>query len=501
MTMGARVPASRPAPASPGRAAFLSFVLPGLGQIALGSMGRGLLLGTPIVLTLLIGAFFLLADRADLISGIFDPTVILVLVAIDVLLGLLHLVAIGDAYQLARRRLADRGWPRRGGARLLGVLLVATLAIHGTIGAIGVEAYQSFNAVFKSPNTGYQIPPPSFGPSESLAPGQTPVPVPTAGPSWAADGRLNILLIGGDAGPGRWSLRTDTMIVMSADVATGRVALFGIPRNLIGAPLAPEDAAAFPGGRYPDLLNSLWVYADGHPNQFPSSAGSVGGSSAVTDGSRGFRAITGAVQQLIGLPLDGAVVINLNGFVDIVNALGGVWINVPYPIHDGKYPLENGSGYIVLNIKAGCQHFSGHLALAFARSRHQDSDYGRMGRQQLVLQDLATQLDPLSLILQIPNLLQIAGDNFRTTFQPSDMGPLLQFAERANRTHLKEVLFVPPSFPEYLTKTEIARIQRSVKNVFPTASASPAPSPSVAATGSSAASVAPSPAPSATSCG
>jgi LCP family protein required for cell wall assembly len=346
-----------------------------------------------------------------------------------------------------------------------------TLVIHGAIGAIGVQAYDTLNAVFTSPNTGYTIPTPSFdtpaGPT--AAPGATPSPVPTAGPAWAADGRLNILLIGGDAGPGRWSIRTDTMIVMSADIATGRVALFGIPRNLVGAPLAREDAAAEPGGVYPDLLNSLWVYADQHPGQFPGD-----------DTTRGFRAISGAVQQLVGVPLDGAVVINLNGFVDVVNQLGGVWVNVPYPIHDDAYPLENGSGYIVLNISAGCHHFTGHLALAFARSRHQDSDYGRMGRQQLVLQDLAKQLDPVSLILQLPNLLQIAGDNFRTTFQPQDMGSLLQFAAGVDRSKLKEVLFVPPTYPEYLTKSEISRMQKVVRNVFPAVTASPAPSASIA---------------------
>jgi hypothetical protein len=103
-----------------------------------------------------------------------------------------------------------------------------------------------------------------------------------------------------------------------------------------------------------------------------------------------------------------------------------------------------------------------------------------MGRQQLVLQDLAKQLDPVSLILQLPNLLQIAGDNFRTTFQPQDMGSLLQFAAGVDRSKLKEVLFVPPTYPEYLTKSEISRMQKVVRNVFPAVTASPAPSASIA---------------------
>jgi LCP family protein required for cell wall assembly len=460
-------------PASPGRAAFLSFVLPGLGQVALGSFRRGLVLGIPILVTLGAAAFFILADHADLISGLFDPKVILALIILDVLLGLLHLIAIGDAYWLARKRVLESAWTRRGGSpKLLVGLLAMTLLVHGGIGAIGVEAYDSFNSVFSAPGTGFTIPalgPP--GPSGTLAPGATAFSVsPFPGPAWASDGRLNVLLIGGDAGPGRWSLRTDTMIVLSVDVATHRAVMFGVPRNLVGVPLAPEDAAAFPNGKYPDLLNSLWVYADQHPQQFVGD-----------DNSRGFRAVTGAVQQLLGIPLDGAVVINLNGFVDVIDAIGGLWINVPAPIHDDRYPLENGTGDVVLNIKAGCQHFDGHLVLAFARSRHQDSDYGRMGRQQQVLQDLARQVDPISLIMQVPNLFKIAGDNVRTTFQPQDMGQLLRFAADVDRSKLGNILFVPPQYPEFLTKAEIKAIQKVAKNVFVGTSASPAPPASSAA--------------------
>lgn len=466
--------------ASPGRAAALSFLLPGLGQLSLGAIQRGLLLAAPLLVTVLVAASYVAVDREDLVSGLFDPTIILALVVVDVILGLIHLVAIGDAYRLARKRLSANGWSVRGAPRLLTGLLVATVVLHGTLGAVGYQAYRALAAVFQAPGTGYVIPPPSFEPDASLGPGVTPIP---AVPAWASDGRLNVLLIGGDAGPGRWSIRTDTMIVMSANVTTGKVALFGIPRNLVNAPLAPEDAAAFPGGTYPDLLNSLWVYADAHPAQFPG-----------TDDTRGFRAITGAVQQLVGVPLDGAVVVNLNGFVDLVDALGGVWIDVPYLVHDYRYPLEDGSGYIVLNIKAGCQHFGGHLALAFARSRHQASDYQRMDRQQMVLNDLADQLDPISLILQVPTLLDVAGTNVRTTFQPSDMGQLLRFAAAADRKDIVHVLFEPPTFTEYLTASEIRSIQRTVRNVFGAPGASPAPSlaPSVApSTGPSASPSAP----------
>jgi LCP family protein required for cell wall assembly len=480
-------PAKPARSASPGLAAVLSFILPGLGQIAVGAIRRGVLLGFPLVLTLLVALFFVVGDRKALF-GVIQPQVILALIGLDVLLGLIHLIAIGDAYRTARNRLARTAWSVRSGSpRLLTVLLVVTLAIHGALGAIGVEAYNAVNAVFSVPGSGLTIPTPSFGPTASggVAGSQGASTGPTAfnGPAWAADGRLNILLIGGDAGKGRWNLRTDTMILLSADLASGRVALFGIPRNLYNAPLAPEDASVFPNGvfPYPNFLNGLWVYADTHRNQFP------GGDNA------GFRAITGAVQQLVGVPLDGAIVVNLNGFVELVDALGGVWIDVTSPIHDDRYPLEDGSGYIVLNIKAGCQHMDGHVALEYARSRHQTNDYNRMGRQQVVLEDLANQLDPIALITQIPHLLDIAGTNLRTTFAPSDVPAIAEFAAQVDRKHVTNILFEPPKYSEYLTAKEISAIQKVVRNVFapprvhspsPSASSSPQPSVSLAPTAS-----------------
>ncbi|HJW22439.1 MAG TPA: LCP family protein, partial [Candidatus Limnocylindrales bacterium] len=258
--------------------------------------------------------------------------------------------------------------------------------------------------------------------------------------------------------------------------------------NLYNVPLAPEDAKAFPRGifPYPNLLNALWVYADGHPKQFPGAP------------DAGFRAITGAIQQLLGVPLDGAVVINLNGFVNVVDALGGVWINVPYPIHDAKYPLEDGSGDIVLNIRAGCQHFAGHLTLAFARSRHQSSDYQRMDRQQMVLEALAQQLSPLSVLTNLPNLLQIASNNLKTTFTPDDAGSLAQFATTLDFRNIKNVLFTPPTYPEYLTAAVVARMQKVVQNVFvvsPAPSPKPTPSPNPSAKPTPLKTPAPTPAP------
>ena len=129
-----------------------------------------------------------------------------------------------------------------------------------------METEDTLAAVFRgddprpTPTATGPSPTASFGPDEEDSP--TPPPTATPGardrgraaephpdrcrrrparrpsPDWARDGRLNILLVGSDAGTGRWLLRTDTMVLLSVDIESGQAAMFGIPRNLINVPLA-----------------------------------------------------------------------------------------------------------------------------------------------------------------------------------------------------------------------------------------------------------------------
>ena len=481
---------------SPAAAAALSFLLPGLGQLAAGARRRAVVLVVPAAATFLAAvALAGLGTRA--LDVLLEPTTLIGLLLLNLVLAAYHLLAIADAYRIAAR--GPRRSPTRWTGRLLlTALLVATLGIHGSIEAVGLQAYDTLGSVFvpPGPDDGWAIPDPSFEPTPAPSaeptpaptPGWTrspsspatasppvptstprPTPTPSAAPRWAADGRLDLLLIGSDAGPDRWSVRTDTMVVLSIDVATGQAALFGIPRNLVGVPLPRESAGAFRDGRFPGLLNALYVYAMGHPEAFP------GGD------ARGFRAVTGAVQELVGVRLDAAVVVNLRGFVQLVDAIGGLWIDVQVPVVDRNYPLEDGSGHIALDIRTGCQRLDGRMALAYARSRHQDSDYGRMGRQQAVLLALAKQVDPLALVPKVPELLAIAKGNVWTTIRRSDVGALAEVARRVDPGRVRRVLFVPSRYPSHLDVDTIARIRDEVRSAFEGDHPTPTPRPSVPA--------------------
>ena len=451
-------------------------------------------------------AAVLLFARHQIDDALFAENVVTAILVINLVILLYRLWAIVDAYRLVAAEkgqaaldsktqsktepLARRRAGRSAAPIVLAAILVATVSPHLALGAFGATYRdQLFNCVFNTEaacwfggngnlSAGETIAPytdqpatdapatPSAsidssgspGESPSASPAGSPTPLPTAGPTtadgipifavenvsgpnttpseWASDGKLNVLLVGADEGVGRWSLRTDTMILLEVDIATGRSVMYGIPRNLENVPLPPESADAFPCHcfPYPNLLNALWRDAVNRPSAYPYSG---------TDFVRGFKALEGAVGQYLGLHVDGAVVINLMGFVSLINALGGIDINVPVEIKDTQYSRPQDGRNITIDIKAGQQHMDGYVALEYARSRHQDSDYGRMSRQQAVLIALRAQLQPCSLLAKIPGLISALGDAFWTDMPVEDAPALAAIAAHIGTGNIKSIELVP----------------------------------------------------------
>ena len=142
-------------------------------------------------------------------------------------------------------------------------------------------------------------------------------------------------------------------------------------------------------------------------------------------------------------------------------------LTIPRALHDDRYPLENGTGVVSIDFKAGKQHLDGHRALMYARSRHQDSDYGRMRRQQAVLLALRNRLKPCKLIPKVPTLLKIARDDAWTSFKPKDLPSLLSLAATTDAKHVKTMMFAPPAYPETISDSEIKQIRTVVRGIFP----------------------------------
>lgn len=434
-----------------------------------GAVRRGVLLIIPIVI--LVGglAGFVIGQGSARFLGVaLQPSVLLTILTLDAVVLIYRLIAIVDAYRLGRRQASTATTPGRRATSVgvLVLLLAATLAMHGWVGLVTYKSYDLVANVFVPPFAPQPTPQPSPTPSHGPTFSPTPTPVPV--PAWAQNGRLDVVLIGGDAGPGRRSLRTDSMTLVSVEIATGKAKMFGIPRNLFNVPLPPETAGAFTCGCFPDLFNALFEYAETHPNIFPGA-----------DGQRGYQAVQSALSEFVGVPIDGMLVVDLNGFVRLIDALGGLDITTSAPVYDSKYPLEDGSGYVELYIPAGQHHFDGHQALQYARTRHQDDDYHRMERQQLTLLALRRQINPCSLIPRLPELLDIGKDSLWSDLPIDQLPDLLALAQRVDTGKIKRAAFNPPQIPEYLDAAAVAKVQKMVAGAFKTGkAASPTPTPS-----------------------
>lgn len=485
-----------PSAPSPVAAALLSLAFPGLGQAYAGHPRRGLFLALPVIVLVVLVLWALLAGPGQLLEELIENTAVLAaLLFVLFVFFLYHLATIVDAYRIAAVAAPRPPETHRTSTGVLVAVLAVVTLLYGIPGYLGVRTAFLLDHV---QDPGSVLPSPSFATLPPLDPTATPEPTepvtpepgataapptpvpPTAGPTsapgagcprvdapWAGDGRLNLLLLGADEGPGRFSLRTDTMILLSVDLASCRAALFGFPRNMTMVPLPDESAAAYPGGRFPEFLFGLWRRAMEQPQHFPGD-----------DSIRGWRAVGGAIQQLTAAPIDGMVGVNLNGFVDIVDALGGLWIDVPRRLRDENYPLEDGSGSIEIDIRRGCQKLDGRLALAYARSRHQDDDYQRMRRQQLVLTAFRRQFEPMALLPRVNDLFDIAEDNLWLFLDQGTLGDMARVASRVDADEIERVTFAPPRYESPLDDATITRIRRAVATVFDGPAPQPTPRPS-----------------------
>jgi LCP family protein required for cell wall assembly len=508
---------------SPVRAAALSFVFPGLGQIYAGAVMRGVAWALPSVLLIVAGLIVVAGGLTSLVGLLTRTETLLALVVLWVAVGFYHLAAMFDAYGIVRRERGYEGSTRGASTAALSVLVALTLLLHGVPSAAGLWFYDYEKRHFggqddiipPTPNfTPEPTPTPSPTPTVSPTPSPSPTPTgtgtagpsgsptasPTTGPSpsptprgtfapvnaaWANNGRLDILLIGTDAGPGRRGGRTDTMILLSVDIVTGKAAMFGFPRNMYNVPV-PRDASGqdvrifidryYQGGS-PGLLTNLWQRAYEEPQNYytPEAACPTGMANRdqCLSEARAWRAITGAIQNMAGVPIDGVVAVNLSAFRELVDAVGGVWIDVPQRVYDERYPTEDGVSPRVIDIPKGCQKLNGVMALAYARSRHQDSDYQRMRRQQVVLQAVRRQFDPLAMLPQAPRLLDIAADNLYMTFASGEFANLAEVARRVDADRMYQVRFAPTRYPSALNDQIIRSIRQRVQNIFSEAEPEP----------------------------
>ncbi len=502
-------------------AAFLSALFPGLGHAYLGRWLRALLWAAlPILGIAAMAGLAASSSTTDLVEIFADPDVLngmLVFLVIDVIYRVL---AAWDAWRLAR----DPG-VGSAGSRILSMaglvaLVIVLVGSHVVIARpvffatdlytdiaenagdeseiidIGDLAAEDPDFQLVLPDDPEATPEPkasrkpgaaggSGTPEPSAEPTQAPAteqPAATAEPTpepprveWDGKERLNVLLIGHDGGrQGKLSSSalTDTMITISVDPTTGRVAFISLPRDTSGIPL-PRDWAAYNsfGGKYNNKINTLYTVARGR-SDFPGSSK-----------QRGYNALMGALGELYGLDIKYYVSVDLNSFRHVVNTLNGVVVDVQLPVMDKDYSAADGRGNLKLYIPPGIARMNGQDALAYARSRHGSSDFDRAARQQRVITSAGKQMDVDELLQPgvISGLIGQLKQDVKTNIPPKLVPKMVALASDIDLDRRENLVFDSSRYVDecypcpptglYLLKAKPSAMRAAVKNVFSTTKA------------------------------
>ncbi len=444
--------------------AVASALVPGTGQAIQRRWRAAALFGLPTVAIVAGLAWVARRDRATLVDWSVDSGTLRALCVAGLAWALFCYMAAADA--------ALASWPARvgrRGARIAGTFLVVTVGVAallpGTVFALVTVRQDTLLDTVFAGSGDVQVAQPSpladLGITTTAAPTTTasvtvapiastttttipPTTVPTTPP--LAPGRWNIALLGGDAGPNRWGLRTDTMIVVSIDRQTGDLASISVPRNLQHLPMPPGALRdRFPGG-FDDLANALFTYVSGHPELGLDPA----------------QAVKGGLAELLGIPIDNYVLVDMVGFMRIIDALGGVTVNLSTNVH--LVPNIDGQTKEAPSVGPGPVTMNGPMALSFVRSREKDSDYSRMKRQRCLLAAVASGTSPADLAVNYLGLASAIEGAFRSDIPREKLGDLVRVFSLVDVSRARTLVLVPPVIKP--ANPDIVRIRWLVGNML-----------------------------------
>jgi len=282
------------------------------------------------------------------------------------------------------------------------------------------------------------------------------------------DGRYTVMLLGGDAGADRIGLRPDSISVVSIDAETGASTIVGIPRNLENNIPFVEDSPLW--GPFPEgyncgnecLISYLYTYGSEHPELYPDAA--AAGSDP------GVEAMRDAVEAVTGLTMQYYVLIDMQGFSQLVDSLGGVTIDVKEKVLLGK----NGEEPIGV-IPSGTQLMDGATALWYARSRYNVSDYDRMARQRDVQESILAQFDPANVLTKFQAVAEAGAQVVKTDIPTGMLPRFVDLAKKAKLMPITTLELVPPVVQT--AAPDIEAIKALIAQTIAASQSSPSPAP------------------------
>jgi len=234
-------------------------------------------------------------------------------------------------------------------------------------------------------------------------------------------------------------------------------------------PPGSKLAAQFPNG-FDDLANAVYTYVANHPNVAPPTPSGA---------DPGAVAITQAVSTALGVRIDHYVLVDMAGFVDIVDALGGITLTIPERVPSPGNPP--GSKHPVPRfIGPGTLKLDGTLALAYARSRSGDNDYFRMGRQRCVLAGIADSATPTKLATRFRSLANTVRRSARSTIPVDDLPALARLVDKVEIGKARTLSLTPPVVDP--TRPRYTAIRTAVQQLLNPTSSSPSPTTTAGST-------------------
>lgn len=436
----------------------LGAFVPGSALVAAGARKAGWALITLFVATIAGLALLAVFGQRVVVRLAVDPTAMLGVIVASVAVAVVWALVIIAGY----RMLAPESTTRA--QHLVGTVLVSVLALGGASAAFEVAHLAAVQRNLMQ---------------NLFADGQSATVGPVeAGNPFGDKKRVNVLLLGGDGGEGREGVRTDTVMVASIDTDTGATTLFSLPRNLQELPF-PEGSPlhdVYPDGFWAgseseSLLNA--IYRNG-PAEHPDILGA-------TD-NPGADFLKLGVGEALGLTLDYYVLVNLEGFSRLIDALGGITVNVNYYVPIGGEPTIGilPTDYIAPGPN---QLMAGERALDYARGRFGLTDYQRMDRQRCMIDAIVSAADPLTLLGQYKEIAATTQDIVRTDIPQGVVSAFADLALKVKDNSIQSVVFddtvIRPAYPDY---DEIqGLVQEVLSTPAPPAPADDAPAPQPAA--------------------
>lgn len=506
---GSSLPAYRP-----WVGAALSAVVPGLGQAYARRYLRGLVWFSPVLIAIAFGFVGIGASLTDVVVLALDPAVLWGFFWLNILSAFWRIGAAADAFRTLN------GSPIGATSLAVGWAVVALVVItpHLFVGRYVFDAVTLVSTVFVDVGEIAAEPVIPIGTDADIVPDPAPKVslvefVAVFDPSmWDPDAvlvrtriagdlagsapapflpfnerigerRVTMLIAGGDAGVGRGGLRTDAMIVASIHMGTGKAALFGFPRNMGSIPLpkkfenafvefeqriAPEPEPIEEGEEpvewesckcFPEQLNALYPFTRRWTRTYPD------------DVDPGMAALRDVLGGLMGTRIDYYMLIDMAAFVDLVDAIGGIDVNVREPLQSEVSPPREGDPWATVDVDVGWNHLSGSEALAYARARKGSSDYARMERQRCMVRGVAAKADPFTMLRSFPAIVDALENSVVTDVPRSFVAEFIGAAAGLDFDDIQTVGFTHAYWePErdhlYHPIPDVERIRSKVRRVF-----------------------------------